>query len=77
MTSSHEQHIRTIGTCPDCGKKRFSSRQDAKRAARRLFPGTCLRPYQCGQFWHIGRTSRWRRRGDTPGRPPASGGVQK
>lgn len=44
---------RVLGTCPVCGKKRYSSRQAAKRDARRLFPGDRMRVYQCGTSWHI------------------------
>jgi hypothetical protein len=45
------------GTCGVCGKRGFRSRAAARRAARRLFPGTHLREYECqggtGR-WHLG-----------------------
>jgi hypothetical protein len=45
-----------IGTCPDCGKHRFQTRADAKRAAKQLFPGEKLRVYPCGGYYHFGNT---------------------
>lgn len=54
------------GTCLDCGKRAYLSRRDAKQAARALHPDVALRPYQCGRWWHVGRTRDWVRRGDKP-----------
>lgn len=52
-----------MGRCA-CGKLRYLSRADAKRAARALHPDTALRPYICGPVWHIGHTPQWVKRGD-------------
>ena len=42
------------GHCPDCGKRRYSSRAQAKRAARaNRCPGRRLRAYRCGGWWHL------------------------
>jgi hypothetical protein len=38
-------------SCPVCGKVRYLSRADAKRAARRQ--GRRCRAYHCGDFWHL------------------------
>lgn len=43
-----------LSTCPDCGKRRYGSRKDAKRAARARHPGDHLAEYRCGGFWHVG-----------------------
>jgi hypothetical protein len=43
-----------IGCCPVCGKHCYETKRDAKRAARRLHPGSRLNPYRCGRWWHIG-----------------------
>ena len=41
-------------TCPDCGKKGYTSKRNAKRAADSLYPGQRMRLYQCGQdLWHM------------------------
>jgi hypothetical protein len=43
----------------NCGKIRYYSRDDAKRAAKAMkgkgrYPGHPLRPYRCpGGFWHL------------------------
>lgn len=42
------------GPCAACGKHRFSTRRDAKNAARFLHPEDSMRAYQCGAFWHYG-----------------------
>lgn len=51
-------------TCPDCGKRRYLTRVDAKRAARALSPAEPLRAYLCGTSWHIGHNPGWRVRGE-------------
>ena len=44
--------IRSLASvCPDCGKVRYLSRADAKRAARAK--SQRARAYRCGQFWHL------------------------
>jgi len=40
-------------TCPVCGKKGYASRQAAKQAAVRIYPGKTMRFYQCGTLWHM------------------------
>ena len=40
------------GTCPDCGKKRYATRGDAKRAARQSHGGRA-RVCKCGEWWHL------------------------
>lgn len=41
-------------TCPQCGKRGYSSRRSAKRAARYIAPDEPTRAYQCGVLWHWG-----------------------
>jgi hypothetical protein len=45
---------RDVGTCPDCGKLRFTSRAVAKRAARRARNRgvRVTRVYRCGGYFH-------------------------
>lgn len=44
-----------VGDCPDCGKRRYLSRSNAKRAARINHPGDSrMAEYLCGGFWHLG-----------------------
>ena len=48
--------LRTLLSCPACGKKCFESRRDAKAdAARQAGEGgpRGLRPYRCGDYWHL------------------------
>lgn len=48
------------GTCAETGKRQFSSKADAKTAARRIeSAGTGVKvgrvgPYRCGDHWHVG-----------------------
>lgn len=47
--------------CRTCGKRAYSSRKQARRAARIAHPGDHLRAYQCPHhpgFWHIGHLHR-------------------
>lgn len=53
-----------VGTCPACGRQQYTSRREARRAARAIHPDQALRAYPCGQWWHIGHTAGWRRRGE-------------
>lgn len=39
--------------CPLCGKRCYLSRKAAKKAARLLHPGTHMRRYKCGDYWHV------------------------
>lgn len=45
--------IPSAGTCPDCGKRRWLTRKDARKAMRRMHDKT-LQVYQCGDYWHLG-----------------------
>lgn len=56
--------IRHHGTCPTCGKHKYASRRDAKRAARYLHPQDSMRAYQCGAFYHYGHVPTWMARGE-------------
>lgn len=49
--------------CPACGKRAYSTRKEARRAARAISPSDALRAYQCGDVWHIGHTPRWVKQG--------------
>jgi len=53
----------SIGTCPDCGKKRYATRKDARRAARAFHRTESLRAYRCGDWHHYGHSPKWRKRG--------------
>ncbi|MFC6883401.1 hypothetical protein [Actinomadura yumaensis] len=46
------------GSCPECGKTRYASRREAKKAARKLYPGAHMQAYPCGVFFHVGNTPR-------------------
>lgn len=50
------------GTCPTCGKRRYRTQDDAKRAARLDNSGLRMSAYPCGGYWHIGHMSRAARR---------------
>lgn len=61
--SRHTRNRRTahalhVGTCRGCGKRRYPTRRDARRAARLAHPGEHLRAYPCGMFWHLGHPRR-------------------
>ena len=55
-----------IGTCPDCGKYRYVSKQAAKKTAKKLFPDDRLSPYRCGDYWHFGHLPYAVQRGINP-----------
>ncbi|SES04265.1 hypothetical protein [Streptomyces qinglanensis] len=57
------EHL-ALGTCPTCGRKSYLTRREARRAARAIHPHTALRAYKCGDHWHNGHTSAWRKRGE-------------
>lgn len=42
-----------LGTCGACGRARYHSRREARRAVRVAAPGTRLRAYRCGEVWHL------------------------
>lgn len=56
----HHSFIPGGTICPDCGKRRWLSRADAKTIAKRLpqGKGIGLHPYRCGDFWHLGHLPR-------------------
>lgn len=54
--------------CPDCGKRRWLTRADAKTIAKRMpaGKGIGLHPYRCGDAWHLGHLPTAVVRGDMP-----------
>lgn len=59
-TSGVRPSSRWVGFCPRCGKHRYLSRSDAKKACKALYPGDPMSTYQCGQYWHYGHNYRKR-----------------
>jgi hypothetical protein len=71
MTDSRQREA--FLTCP-CGKRAYTSRAVARRAARILYPGARMRAYACradagrsGPWWHLTsqdarRVAWWRER---------------
>lgn len=48
-------NIVRYGKCPyPCGKIRYGSRSEAKKAAKVIHPGDHLSSYSCGDWWHFG-----------------------
>lgn len=47
-----------VGHCTDTGKAQFTSRANAKAAARRYGTQGEVRPFRCGHcaYWHLGHT---------------------
>lgn len=52
------KRVHGIGRCPDCGKRRFRDRRDAKASARQRCPGEPVGAYRCGAYWHWGHRPR-------------------
>jgi len=50
---SHRTQQLPIATCPDCGKRAYTSKASAKNSARVLYPGQRMRVYACGRWWHL------------------------
>ena len=48
--------IAPIGTCPDCGKLRFTSRKKTKQYMHNRFPKERMSVYRCGAYFHFGHT---------------------
>lgn len=42
-----------VALCPRCGKRCFSDRNMARRAGRSSFPGTHIKAYRCGKWFHF------------------------
>ena len=42
-----------LGTCGRCGRARYLTRPEARRAARIAAPGARLWAYRCGDSWHL------------------------
>lgn len=40
-------------TCDICGKWCYGSRREARDSAGKLHPGTTMRYYKCGDWWHF------------------------
>ena len=54
-----------VGLCPDCGKRCYPSKADAKAATRQLpHRKGRLSVYQCGPYWHYGHLPKTIRTGD-------------
>lgn len=49
---------RWVGRCPDCGKARYTTRSNAKKAAKSLFPWDAFSVYICGDYYHYGHNYR-------------------
>jgi hypothetical protein len=51
----YEQSVVSGPRCPECGKYRYLTKSEAKRAARRI-KGRIgrLNAYRCGDFFHLG-----------------------
>lgn len=47
-----------MGLCGRCGRARYATRSQARRAARIGMPGRRLRAYRCGDAWHLTSHSR-------------------
>ena len=54
-----EQLMGGAGTCSTCGKTRYLTKSDAKKAIRQM-PSRAnrLSAYACGNYWHTGRPPR-------------------
>ncbi|MFC4912254.1 hypothetical protein [Actinomadura gamaensis] len=47
-----------LGLCGRCGRARYATRRQARRAARIGMPGRRLRAYRCADAWHLTSHSR-------------------
>jgi hypothetical protein len=48
------------GACRMCGKQSYVTRKDARKAAKRAFPGEHMQAYECrygGGLWHVGHAA--------------------
>lgn len=55
-TDRVHDNTRDVGTCPDCGKRRYVTRKAARRVARLVCPGEQVSVYRCGDYFHFGHT---------------------
>jgi hypothetical protein len=46
-------HVPNGGPCPTCGKRRFPTRADAKKVAKRMHESS-MGVYRCGVYYHLG-----------------------
>lgn len=52
--ATHANSTRPVGTCSECGKQSYTSKRNAKNAAKALYPGQHKAPYECNGYWHYG-----------------------
>lgn len=53
MSRQHRGQATTVGGCPTCGKLRYPTRSEARKAGRQAGHRR-VNAYQCGQWWHLG-----------------------
>ena len=53
LTRSLPTYAQPVEICAECGKRGYSSREQAKDTGRQLHPGARLRIYKCGPLWHL------------------------
>ena len=65
--------LHVLDNCPTCGRRCYTTRKIARKAARYLYPGQHKRAYRCdgGRWWHFGDTPEWVKRGEEPRVPAA------
>jgi hypothetical protein len=52
-----------VKTCETCGKQCYTSKKNAKDAAKNRHAGDQMNAYECGGFWHYGHLPKGVRRG--------------
>jgi hypothetical protein len=57
--------IPRLGICTECGKRIYTHKAHAKKAARVFHPGEHLAVYRCGEWWHYGHLPKPVREGKT------------
>ena len=52
---SQATQMHPIATCSQCGKRAYTSKPSAKKAAQVLYPGQRMRAYSCPgtRWWHL------------------------
>lgn len=69
MGAKASRYSESVGTCAGCGKQDYTSRKNARTAAKKAHPGDSCNAYECPEgtgYFHYGHLQRKIKRGHMP-----------
>lgn len=64
MGSAVEKKAQFVGTCGECGKRSYPTRDQARKASNAGQPSEHMSAYRCGDYWHVGHLPKAVRTGE-------------